>query len=55
MNLSNHSINTYIILCREVWKSFKAVPSDLEFVILDTITPIGGVFRYLLRDIINVI
>ncbi|KAK3369573.1 hypothetical protein B0T24DRAFT_499269, partial [Lasiosphaeria ovina] len=28
INLSNHSISTYRMLCREVGKSFEAVPSS---------------------------
>ncbi|KAK3358118.1 hypothetical protein B0T25DRAFT_449832, partial [Lasiosphaeria hispida] len=41
INLSNHSISMYRILCREVGKSFKAILSDIEFATSGAITPIG--------------
>jgi len=36
-NLSNHSISTYRMLCREVGKSFEAVPSCSRFSVPDTL------------------
>jgi len=39
-NLSSHSIGIYRMLCREVGKSFEAVPSSSGFLVTETLTPV---------------